>query len=176
MKGSPFETGIQTVWSQQTGALNQDLWAAEVPIFHPRKTAQKGVGGDEVRQMAMAGQQCNDSGHIPKWHLGFKKKKKKFQYFLCTGVFAYMYTCRSLLLPLEARRGCPVPWSIDSCKWPCGCWALSLGLSEEQPVLLTTERSLQLRCLWLTMDSRDSWSRVGHDTWFSADGRMRLML
>jgi hypothetical protein len=31
---------------------------------------------------------------------------------------------------------------IDDCKPPCGCWELSLGPLEEQPVILTTEPSL----------------------------------
>jgi hypothetical protein len=32
---------------------------------------------------------------------------------------------------------------MDSCKPPCRCWELNLGSLEEQPVLLTTEPSLQ---------------------------------
>jgi hypothetical protein len=31
----------------------------------------------------------------------------------------------------------------NSCKLPCGCWELNPGPLEEQPVLLTTEPSLQ---------------------------------
>jgi hypothetical protein len=33
--------------------------------------------------------------------------------------------------------------SVDSCELPCGCWELNPGTLEEQPVLLTTEPSLQ---------------------------------
>jgi hypothetical protein len=32
---------------------------------------------------------------------------------------------------------------INSCQPSCGCWELNLGPLEEQPVLLTTESSLQ---------------------------------
>jgi len=31
----------------------------------------------------------------------------------------------------------------DSCKLPCGCWDLNSNPLEEQPVVLTTEPSLQ---------------------------------
>jgi hypothetical protein len=31
----------------------------------------------------------------------------------------------------------------DGCEPPCGCWDLNSGPSEEQPMLLTTEPSLQ---------------------------------
>jgi hypothetical protein len=40
---------------------------------------------------------------------------------------------------LQARRGHQTP-----CEPPCGCWELNSGRLEEQPVLLTTEPSLQL--------------------------------
>jgi hypothetical protein len=33
--------------------------------------------------------------------------------------------------------------TIDGCEPPCGCWDLNLGPLDEQPVLLTTETSLQ---------------------------------
>jgi hypothetical protein len=33
--------------------------------------------------------------------------------------------------------------SIDSCELSCGCWELNLGRLDEQPVLLTSELSLQ---------------------------------
>ena len=32
---------------------------------------------------------------------------------------------------------------IDGCEPPCGCWELNSGPLEEQPVLLTSEPSLQ---------------------------------
>jgi hypothetical protein len=32
---------------------------------------------------------------------------------------------------------------IDNCELPCGCWKLTLGPLEEQPVLLTIEPSVQ---------------------------------
>ena len=34
---------------------------------------------------------------------------------------------------------------IDGCEPPCGCWELNSGPLEEQPVLLTTEPSLQTK-------------------------------
>jgi hypothetical protein len=37
----------------------------------------------------------------------------------------------------------PVTGVTDSCELPCGCWELSLGPLEDQPVPLTTEPSLQ---------------------------------
>jgi hypothetical protein len=45
-----------------------------------------------------------------------------------------MYTCMSE----EAQD-----FTTDGCEPPCGCWELNSGPLEEQPVLLTTEPSLQ---------------------------------
>ena len=39
--------------------------------------------------------------------------------------------------------GSPGTGVMDGCKPPCGCWELNLDPLEEQPVLLTTEISLQ---------------------------------
>jgi hypothetical protein len=36
----------------------------------------------------------------------------------------------------------------DGCEPPCGCWDLNSGPLEDQPVLLTTEPSLQPPCLF----------------------------
>ena len=41
---------------------------------------------------------------------------------------------------LQKRASDPI---TDGCLPPCGCWELNSGLLEEQPVLLTTEPSLQ---------------------------------
>jgi hypothetical protein len=38
----------------------------------------------------------------------------------------------------------------DGCKLPCGCWELNPGPLEEQPVLVTTEPSLQLLFLHIS--------------------------
>ena len=37
----------------------------------------------------------------------------------------------------------------DRCELPCGCWELNLGHLEEQPMILTTEASLQFPGLFL---------------------------
>ena len=42
-----------------------------------------------------------------------------------------------------------------SCELPCGCWELNLDPLEEQPVLLTTEPSLQ-PLLWVFLIYGDS--------------------
>ena len=47
-----------------------------------------------------------------------------------------------LICPCEGDR-CPGTGITDSCGLPCGCWELNLDPLEEQPVLLTTEPSLQ---------------------------------
>jgi hypothetical protein len=46
---------------------------------------------------------------------------------------------------IETRRGHWDPGAgvIDGYELPCGCWELNLNPLEEQPVLLTTESSLQ---------------------------------
>lgn len=48
-------------------------------------------------------------------------------------------------MPLKSRRGCGSPGTrvIDSCESPRGCWESNLCPMEEQPMLLTTESSLQ---------------------------------
>ncbi|KAL6057963.1 hypothetical protein STEG23_015831, partial [Scotinomys teguina] len=44
------------------------------------------------------------------------------------------------LLMSESRRGCQIS---DGCEPPCGCWEFNSGPLEEQPMLLTSEPSLQ---------------------------------
>jgi hypothetical protein len=39
------------------------------------------------------------------------------------------------------KRACDP--TTDGCEPPCGCWELNSGSLKEQPVLLTTEPSLQ---------------------------------
>jgi hypothetical protein len=47
-----------------------------------------------------------------------------------------MYACKRVPEPI-----------IDGCEPPCSCWGLNSGPVEEQPVLLTSEPSLQpLKC------------------------------
>lgn len=59
--------------------------------------------------------------------------------FVCTNVCAL---CASP--PLEARRGCHIPWKwvTEGCELPCGCWKLNLG-PLEQPVFLIAELALR---------------------------------
>jgi hypothetical protein len=45
--------------------------------------------------------------------------------------------------------GSPGTGVTDSCELPCGSWELNQGGLKEQPVLLTTEPSLQLLCFFL---------------------------
>ncbi|KAM7329170.1 hypothetical protein ACRRTK_010783 [Alexandromys fortis] len=44
-------------------------------------------------------------------------------------------------MPAHQRRAPDL--IIDGCEPPCGCWELNSGPLEEQPVLLTSEPSLQ---------------------------------
>jgi hypothetical protein len=66
-------------------------------------------------------------------------------------VFAYLYVvCNRcawcLQRPKEGIRF--VTRVTNGCELPCGCWELNPGLQEEEPVLLTTEPSLQaLTCI-----------------------------
>jgi hypothetical protein len=58
-----------------------------------------------------------------------------------------MYTvfCLQCLPTGQKRASDPI---ADGCEPPCGCWELNSGPLEEQPVLLTSEPSLQpLGCL-----------------------------
>lgn len=57
----------------------------------------------------------------------------------------YVYVQRAGLGPVEARRGCWMPWDWSYRLWPaCGCWELNFCPLEERPVLLTTEQPLWL--------------------------------
>ena len=58
---------------------------------------------------------------------------------------------------IGVRVKCPATGVTDSCELPYGCWELNSGPLEEQPVLLTTEPSLQpqilvLACLLTPVD------------------------
>ena len=61
-----------------------------------------------------------------------------FLFILCTLVFC-LHVC--LCKGVQSHG----TGATDSCKLPCGCWDLNPGPLEEQPVLLTTEPSLQLQ-------------------------------
>jgi hypothetical protein len=67
--------------------------------------------------------------------------------FMCLSVLsACVHAYHMGTVPTEAREGI---WSFgtgvtDGCEPPCECWELNLSLLDEQPVLLTTEPSLQL--------------------------------
>jgi hypothetical protein len=58
-------------------------------------------------------------------------------HFMCIGAFLYVY-----LYDVVRSSGTEV---IDSCELSHGCWRLNPGPLEEQPMLLTTEPSLQSR-------------------------------
>lgn len=49
------------------------------------------------------------------------------------------------MMPVETRRAGWMPRTrvTDDCKLPCGCWELVFGPPQDQPVLLTSELSLQ---------------------------------
>jgi hypothetical protein len=52
-----------------------------------------------------------------------------------------MYESSAAYTPACLKRASVSP--IGGCEPPCGCWELNSGPSEEQPVLLTAEPSLQ---------------------------------
>jgi hypothetical protein len=54
----------------------------------------------------------------------------------------YMSTLSVCLQTHQKRASDPI---TDGCEPPCGCWEVNSGPLEEQPVLLTTEPSLQPR-------------------------------
>jgi hypothetical protein len=54
-------------------------------------------------------------------------------------MFIGVFTC----MCVGEAVGSPGTGVTDRCELPCGCWELSPGPLEEQPVLLTTEPSLQ---------------------------------
>ena len=79
------------------------------------------------------------------WDLYCFKCKKLYYLFYGCGCMPACIPCSSRAC-LADRRGCQIPWSeslqiiIES---PCGSWESTLVPSEEQPVLLATEPSLQ---------------------------------
>jgi hypothetical protein len=56
-------------------------------------------------------------------------------------MYYIIYEYTSCLQTHQKRASDPI---ADGCEPPCGCWELNSGPLEEQPVLLTTEPSLQL--------------------------------
>ena len=60
---------------------------------------------------------------------------------LCACIFCRV--CALCPQKSEDGMGSPGPGVRDSCRLLCGCWELNPGPMEEQPVLLTTEPSLQ---------------------------------
>ena len=70
-------------------------------------------------------------------------------FFLKTYLFFYVYSILSTCMPARQKR---TPNLItDGCEPPCGCWELDSGPLEEQPVLLTSEQSLQLPVCFLSL-------------------------
>lgn len=61
-------------------------------------------------------------------------------YFMCMSVC--MHACTLHAMCTEVRRRCQIPWKQSS-QLPCGCWALNLGLLQEQQILQTTDPSFQ---------------------------------
>jgi hypothetical protein len=55
-------------------------------------------------------------------------------------IILYMSVHCSCFQTHQKRASDPI---MNGCELPCGCWDLNSGPSEEQPVLLTTEPSLQ---------------------------------
>jgi len=53
----------------------------------------------------------------------------------------YVYSVPPACMPAGQKRAPDL--ITDGCEPPCGCWELNSGPLEEQPVLLTTEPSLQ---------------------------------
>ena len=68
-------------------------------------------------------------------------------YLMCMGVLSdcvsvyNVHVCHPQRLE-EGVRSVSIS-IIDGCELPCGCWDLNPGLLEEQPVLLTSEPTLQ---------------------------------
>jgi len=58
--------------------------------------------------------------------------------------FAYMYVCVAWTYSTHRGQKYQIPWNWTLSWEPYGCWELNSGPLEEQPVLLTTEPSLQL--------------------------------
>ena len=62
-----------------------------------------------------------------------------------------LHICLCLTRPEEGIKSifnCRGIVATDGCELPCGCWQLDLGPLQEQPVLLTTESSLQPHSLY----------------------------
>jgi hypothetical protein len=68
-----------------------------------------------------------------------------FYYLKVTMCLSVCFCTTCVQEPLEVWRGVrsPGPRVTDSCGPPCGCWDPIPGSLEEQPVLLTSELSLQ---------------------------------
>jgi hypothetical protein len=64
---------------------------------------------------------------------------KEASTFLKFYLFMYMSALSSCLS--ACRGGHQIP--SDRCESPCGCWDLNTGTLEDQPMILTTEPSLQ---------------------------------
>ena len=62
--------------------------------------------------------------------------------FLFQCVWLFVFTCGYLWRP-EEGIGVPLGLELHDNEPPCGCWGVNSGPLEEQPVLLTTEPSLQ---------------------------------
>ena len=67
-------------------------------------------------------------------------------------MFIGVFTC----MCVGEAVGSPGTGVTDRCELPCGCWELSPGPLEEQPVFLSTEPPLQLLSV-LLCDSRGNY-------------------
>ena len=65
-------------------------------------------------------------------------------YFLKDLSIYYVYSIPPASMPAGQKRAPTL--IIDGCESPCGCWELNSVPLEEQPVLLTSEPSLQSGC------------------------------
>ena len=73
-------------------------------------------------------------------------------FLFCFICFACTYICTICIIYFQRpKRGHRIPWkwSTGVCKPPRSCWELNPGPLKEQPVLLTTEPSLQPLIIFL---------------------------
>ena len=88
------------------------------------------------------------------------KRFEKFKTFPISSFKRFIYYVYSVLpacMPAGQKRA--PDWIIDSCDPQCGFWELSSGPLEEQPVVLTSEPSLQ-PLIWFPDDSNSYWGGV----------------
>lgn len=92
-----------------------------------RETRRRGVALLGLVSQAVVG------GLTPCWELNLDPLQELYKFFK---IYFYYFVCLHLCsVHVLGVRGDREP--------PCGCWELSLGLSQEQEVPLTTELTLQ---------------------------------